>query len=344
MTRSSRRLTGLLVVALAAAAVAWWLQGWTTRPLALRPGGQVVEIAAGEPFGRFAARLAEAGIVAQPRLLAWYARLRGETSRVQAGEYLLVPGTTPRSLLEQVVAGRVLQHSLTIVEGSTFREALAQIDANPAVRATLAGLSAEEVMARLGRPGVHPEGRIFPDTYLFPRGTTDEELLRQAMQRLDRTLAREWSSRSQGLPLATPDEALTLASLVEKETGVADERAIVAGVFVNRLRRGMRLQTDPSVIYGLGEAFDGNLRRQDLQRDTPYNTYRRAGLPPTPIALVGQAALAAAVRPAETEALYFVATGLGDGRHHFASTLSEHNRNVARFLEVTGAKRPDGQR
>ncbi len=183
-----------------------------------------------------------------------------------------------------------------------------------------------------GLRDAHPEGLFFPDTYRFPRGTTDRELLRQAHARLETELAAAWSRRAADLPFDTPYEALILASLVEKETGAADERPLIAGVFVNRLRQGMRLQTDPSVIYGLGDRFDGNLRRRDLENDTDYNTYTRAGLPPTPIALAGRAALDAAVRPAATDSLYFVATGLGDGRHFFAETLAAHNANVSRHI------------
>jgi UPF0755 protein len=187
-------------------------------------------------------------------------------------------------------------------------------------------------MARLGIQDGRPEGQFFPDTYLFPRGTTDRELLLQAHTRMQRELQAAWNRRAADLPLDSPYEALILASLVEKETGAAEERPLIAGVFINRLRMGMRLQTDPSVIYGLGEKFDGNLRRRDLLNDTPYNSYTRAGLPPTPIALPGRAALEAAVRPAKTKALYFVATGLGDGRHFFATSLVAHNANVSRHL------------
>jgi UPF0755 protein len=220
----------------------------------------------------------------------------------------------------------------------TFAQALGVVQSHPAVRAELDATRADDIMRRLGAAEVPAEGRLFPDTYRFPRGTSDLELLRQAHARLERELAAAWQHRAPDLPLRTADEALVLASLVEKETGVADERPLIAGVFINRLRAGMRLQTDPSVIYGVGPGFDGNLRREDLKRDTPWNTYTRAGLPPTPIALVGAASLEAAVRPAKTGARYFVATGLGDGRHYFAATLPEHNRNVAKYLAATRAR------
>jgi len=312
----------------------WVALQWTTRPLLLPTEGSVINLAPGESFRRVSTRLGEQGIVDHPRWLVWYATLRGDAARVQAGEYLLPAGTTPRTLLDLLVEGRVLLHSLTLLEGWTFAQARSAIEAHPAVKAELLGVHDDEVMARLGRPGVHPEGRLMPDTYRFARGTTDRRLLTLALDKLDAALAAAWQSRAEGLPLATPEEALILASLVEKVTGAADERPKVAGVFVNRLRMGMRLQTDPSVIYGLGEAFDGNLRKADLLRDSPYNTYRRGGLPPSPIALVGREAIQAAVQPAETDAVYFVATGLGDGRHYFAATLAEHNRNVARYLEA----------
>ena len=318
--------------------VAVWLglrhyqETWLTAPL---PGLQqpvVFELPAGASLAAVADSLHKAGWLDRPRIWVWYAKWAGDSTRIKAGEYLLQPGTTPAALLQQFVTGSVLMHTLTIPEGWTFKQALAAIQANAAVTVEFRGLSQEEVMKRLGLPGRHPEGMFFPDTYRFPRGTTDRELLQQAQARLEDELASAWKKRKPALPLRTPYEALILASLVEKETGEPDERPLIAGVFVNRLRIGMRLQTDPSVIYGLGESFDGDLRRRDLQADTPYNSYTRAGLPPTPITLVGRAALEAAVRPAATEALYFVATGNGDGRHLFATSLVAHNSNVARHI------------
>jgi UPF0755 protein len=268
----------------------------------------------------------------RPRTWLRHAQREGLATRIKAGEYRLQPGTSPALLLAQFVAGDVILHALTLPEGWTFRQALAAIHASATVESELRGLKDATILARLGLREAHPEGLFFPDTYRFPRGTTDRELLRQAHARLERELASAWNSRAGELPLESPYQALILASLVEKETGAADERPLIAGVFVNRLRRGMRLQTDPSVIYGLGDKFDGNLRKRDLEADTPYNTYTRAGLPPTPIALVGREALAAALHPAPTDALYFVATGRGDGRHFFAPTLEAHNANVARHL------------
>jgi UPF0755 protein len=305
---------------------------WLAAPLAGLQEPIVFQLPPGATLTAVATSLQEAGWLDEPQTWIRHAKRTGDANRIKAGEYLLQPGTTPAALLQQFVAGEVLQHSVTIPEGWTFRQALAAIQADPAVTVELAGLSQDETMKRLGLPGRHPEGLFFPDTYNFPRGTADRALLQQAHLRLEEELASAWGKRKPGLPLIKPYEALILASLVEKETGAPDERPLIAGVFINRLRRGMRLQTDPSVIYGMGDAFDGNLRRRDLQTDTPYNSYTRAGLPPTPIALVGQAALEAAVRPAETKALYFVATGKGDGRHYFAESLITHNSNVARHL------------
>ena len=332
-----RRPSIYLALAVILVVAAWlgarqYQHSWLTAPL---PGLQqpaVFELPPGASLAAVADSLQKAGWLDQPRLWVWYAKWAGDATRIKAGEYLLQPGTTPVALLQQFVTGSVLMHTLTIPEGWTFRQALAAIQANPAVTVEFRGLSQDQVMKRLGLAGRHPEGMFFPDSYRFPRGTSDRELLQQAQTRLEQELASAWNRRKPALPLRTPYEALILASLVEKETGEPDERPLIAGVFVNRIRIGMRLQTDPSVIYGLGESFDGNLRHRDLQADTPYNTYTRAGLPPTPIALVGRAALEAAVRPAATDALYFVATGNGDGRHLFAKSLVAHNSNVARHI------------
>jgi UPF0755 protein len=323
---------------LAFAAIAAWIgsrlyeRHWLNEPIAALTKPVTFEVPAGAPLGVVARTLKDEGILDHPRIWVRHATAEGIATRIQAGEYRLEPGTTPASLLGQFVAGDVVLHALTLPEGWTFRQALAALHANPAIRAELKSATDAELRRRLGLRQAHPEGLFFPDTYRFPRGTSDLALLRQAHARLDRELEAAWSARAPDLPLDSPYEALILASLVEKETGAHDERPLIAGVFVNRLRRGMRLQTDPAVIYGLGQRFDGNLRRGDLVADTPYNTYTRAGLPPTPIALVGRDALNAAVRPAATGALYFVATGLGDGRHFFAQTLVAHNENVSRHL------------
>ena len=262
-----------------------------------------------------------------------HARLNGLAHRLQVGEYAITAGMTPRELLEQIVAGRVIQYPLTVVEGWTFAQLRQALAAHPKIVQTLRETDAAEIMARLGRPGAHPEGWFFPETYHFPAGTTDESFLRRALAAMERRLDEIWIRRAPDIPLDDPYEALILASIIEKETGVAAERSEVAGVFARRLRQGMLLQTDPTVIYGLGERFDGALRRSDLLTDTPYNTYTRRGLPPTPIALPGAASLAAAVDPAPGDTLYFVADG--DGGHVFSRTLEEHNRAVRRYRQRT---------
>lgn len=263
-------------------------------------------------------------------------RILGRAGDIKAGYYALAEGATPMDLLEKITRGDYVQRSIVFVEGWTFKQARAALDAHPDVRHDTTGLPDEEIMRRLGAPDVPPEGRFFPDTYVFAKGTSDLDILKRAYQSLQRHLTQAWEGRSADLPLKSPDEALILASIVEKETGRADDRAVVAAVFHNRLRIGMLLQTDPTVIYGMGERFDGNLRRQDLRTDTPYNTYTRRGLPPTPIALPGLAAIEAVMHPADTDALYFVARG--DGTSAFSRTLDEHNRAVNRYQRGIGAE------
>ena len=249
----------------------------------------------------------------------------------------MAEGLTPAALLDLLVSGKVIEYSLTLVEGWTFAQVLEATRSHPVLVQSLApDAGPGDVMTALGHPGEHPEGRYFPDTYQFPRGTTDLQVLARSYDRMAEVLAREWDARAEGLPITDPYEALTLASIVEKETGRAEERPAIAGVFVRRLEKGMLLQTDPTVIYGLGDAFDGNLRRRDLERDTPYNTYTRAGLTPTPICMPGRDAIHAVLHPADGDALYFVATG--DGGHHFSATLSEHNRAVRRYQLNRGGK------
>lgn len=338
MARSSLNRWITIAGALAFVATAAWLgwrqyeRHWLDAPLPALTESVTFEVPQGASLAAVARDLERRGLLDRPRTWLRHGVRSGLATRIQAGEYRLLPGTSPATLLDQFVAGDVVLHALTVPEGWTFRQALKLIQAHPLVRVELEGLADEDLLARLGIAEKHPEGLFFPDTYRFPRGTSDRALLLQAHARLERELQAAWADRAVDLPLETPREALILASLVEKETAAADERPLIAGVFVNRLRKGMRLQTDPSVIYGLGERFDGNLRRRDLVEDTPYNSYTRAGLPPTPIALVGREALVAATRPAVTPALYFVATGLGDGRHYFSETLEAHNRNVSRHL------------
>lgn len=292
--------------------------------------GVAIVIPRGTSFDGIVERLRAAGHTdASRHHWYWLAARMDIARRLKAGEYALTPGTTPRDLLGRMARGEVVQHRFTIIEGWTFRDLRAALARDPVLVATLEGRSDDDVMALVGAEGVPAEGRFLPDTYLFPRGTRDVDLLRRAHRALERALDAAWNGRAQGLPLESRDELLVLASIVEKETGRADERAEIAGVFTRRLRIGMRLQTDPTVIYGLGAAFDGNLTRRHLEIDTPWNTYTRAGLPPTPIALPGVAALEAAANPRETDALYFVARG--DGSHQFSATLDEHNAAVRRW-------------
>lgn len=322
------RLIGAVVLLLSL--VAGWFgfgyQSFVDAPLQVAGEGALIEVAPGASLTTVAQQLEGAGYLGSARYFIWMARLSGSAQQIRAGEYRIDRGMTPRQLLQAMVEGRVQLYALTLVEGWNFRQVMDAVHGSPYLAHTLIGLTDGEVMARLGYPGEHPEGRFFPDTYHFPRGTSDVQFLRRAYRQMREVLADEWARRSDGLPLATPEEALILASIIEKETGDPNERAAIAGVFVRRLHRGMRLQTDPTVIYGLGLDFDGNLRRRDLVTDTPYNTYTRHGLPPTPIAMPGRASLHAALHPAPGEALYFV--GRGDGTHQFSATLEEHNRAV----------------
>ena len=328
-----RAALALLVVAALALLVAYvQVQRWLDAPLAVEGAAASIEIPRGQALATTARELAARGVLTHPQWLQAYARATGADARIKAGEYAIEPGTTPRTLLVLLESGKVVQHSVTLVEGWTFREARRAIAQETHLQHTLDGQDDAAIMAALGEPGQHPEGRFFPDTYLFGKGTTDLEILRQAHARMRDELAAAWAARAADLPFDSPDEALVLASLVEKETALASERPRIAGVFTTRLRKGMRLQTDPTVIYGLGARFDGNLRRADLERDGPYNTYTRAGLPPTPIALPGAEALRAAVNPDERGDLYFVATGLPDGSHEFTRTLAAHEAAVRRYL------------
>jgi UPF0755 protein len=260
------------------------------------------------------------------RLLA---RELGVAGKLHAGEYALDAGMTPRTLLKKMAAGEVVQHRFTIVEGWTFAQLRAALAQDATLQQTLGGVDDAELMRRLGDADLLPEGAFLPETYSYVKGMNDVDVLRRAREAMKKMLAQLWPDRAADTPLKTPYEALTLASIVEKETGRAEERPQIARVFLSRLKLGMKLQTDPTVIYGMGASYNGNIRRRDLDTDTPYNTYTRAGLPPTPIALPGKAALVAVVHPAETEALYFVARG--NGSHEFSATLEAHNRAVAKY-------------
>lgn len=320
-------LVALLGGGAAAAALAWRT---LHAPLAMPTEGAWLEVENGTSLRRVAAQLGDRGLLSHPWLLTAYARATGEATRIRAGEYQLSPDTTPLTLLAKLVSGQVYLHQLTIVEGWRFTELLHALRSNPAIAAS--ALDGPGIMAALGEAGVHPEGQFFPETYSFAKGTTDLDVLRQAHQALRTRLDAAWQARPPATLLKSQYEALILASIIEKETALPAERRLIAGVFHERLRRNMRLQTDPTVIYGLGETFDGDLRRDDLERDTPYNTYTRGGLPPTPIALPGAGSLEAAVMPELSGAVYFVATGRGDGSHHFSATLEEHERAVRDYL------------
>lgn len=297
------------------------------------PGDSVVyEVPPGRPFAGISRDLAERGYIEHPDWFRWYARLTGQAGAVHAGEYLIETGTTPRQLLRKFVSGDVRLYSFTIVEGWTFRNLITALNENDTIEADLDYEDWPSLLETFGSEADHPEGLFLPETYRYPRGTAGTDILKQAYTLMQQVLDEEWQSRRENLPLDSPYEALILASIVEKETALATERPMIAGVFIRRLERNMRLQTDPTVIYGLGMSFDGNLTRQHLETDTPYNTYTRRGLPPTPIALPGRASINAALQPAPGTALYFVATGRGDGSHKFSDTKAEHDRAVQEFL------------
>ena len=317
----------LLAFGAAAPALAayWWVHH--PMPLAVDPVELSIDLAT--PPREIAQSWVDAGVDASPWLLYEWFKWSGQARRIRAGSYEIGAGTTPKGLLEKMVRGDETLAVVRLGEGSTFRQlrfALAQAES---LQATTAALTDAELMRAIGAPGVNPEGRFQPDTYSYSKGSTDVALLKRAYRAMQRRLEAAWQQRAPDTPLHSSDEALALASIVEKETGLAADRGRVAGVFANRLRAGMPLQTDPSVIYGLGAAFDGNLRKRDLLADTPYNTYLRSGLPPTPIALPGTASLLAAVKPDTTRALYFVARG--DGSSEFSETLADHNRAVDRY-------------
>lgn len=314
-----------LLASLLFAGAVWWLQ----QPLGLKTETVELTVEPGSSARAVVRSLVQGGVQVDPQLLYWWIRLSGQARLIKAGSYEIGGDPTPRILVARLVRGEVAQRSVTLPEGLTFgqwRELLRKADQ---LKPDIQELSDTAVMEKLGRPGQHPEGRFFPNTYAYAKGSSDLALLRRALQEMDQRLAAAWAQRAPDSPLKSPDEALILASIVEKETGRPSDRRQISGVFNNRLRIGMLLQTDPTVIYGLGARFDGNLRKRDLQTDSPWNTYTRSGLPPTPIAMPGHDALLAAVQPAQTRALYFVARG--DGTSEFSATLEEHNRAVRKY-------------
>lgn len=333
-SKGSRRWLALLgafvtIALLAAAGAAWWAWRWIDEPVALSAPRVEVAVEAGASARTVAQSWVDAGLQAHPRLLYEWFRWSGQARGIRAGTYEINQAVTPRRLLTMMVNGEVVLERVRFIEGWTFKQLRAELTRAPHLRLQTRDMSDAQVMAAIGAPGQHPEGRFFPDTYTYGRGVSDLVVLKRAHAALHERLAAAWAERAADSPLKSADEVLILASIIEKETGIEADRPLVGGVFVNRLRQGMLLQTDPTVIYGLGDSFDGNLRKRDLLADTPYNTYTRAGLPPTPIALPGQASLRAAVRPQATRALYFVARG--DGSSVFSESLAEHNRAVNRF-------------
>jgi UPF0755 protein len=318
----------MIVVLCTAAAIGWFI--WFAKtPLVLANAPLDVSIDSGSTMTSVSRQLADAGVPFAPWQFTLLARLKGQTAAVKAGSYELESGVTPLQLLRRLTRGDVTQADMALIEGWTFKQLRAAIDQHAGLKHDTQAMSEREILAAIGADEPSAEGLFFPETYLFSKRSSDLDLLKRAYRAMKTHLAEQWARRDPDLPYADSYQALIAASLVEKETGVAADRALVAAVFVNRLKGGMLLQTDPTVIYGMGSAFDGNLRKEDLMRDTAYNTYLRAGLPPTPIAMPGLASIQAAVRPAKTDHLYFVARG--DGSSEFSRTLEDHNRAVMRY-------------
>jgi UPF0755 protein len=325
-----RKLKSLFLLAIfALLAAGGWLWWFATSPLDV--GAPTVEftLPPGSSLRAASRAIVQAGVNMRPWAFEALGRIAGNPARIKAGQYEIRSGMTPLELLGKLARGEVVLAEIVFIEGWNFRQVREALDAHPGVRHDTRGLADAEVMRRLDAPVANPEGLFFPETYRFAKGTSDLEVLRSAYRAMTKRLDAAWAQRQPDLPLASPYEALILASIVEKETGRPEDRTMIAAVLVNRLRAGIKLQADPTVIYGLGSAFDGNLRKRDLVADTPYNTYTRDGLPPTPIALPGFASLAAVTNPARTDALYFVARG--DGTSEFSRTLEEHNRAVTKY-------------
>jgi UPF0755 protein len=319
----------ILLVILAASGAAGWLYWFAHAPLRLKADPAEFTIAPGSSLRAATRQIVKAGVDMPAWAFEAVARVAAKPTDIKAGSYELRAGATPLDLLGKLVRGEFALAEVKLIEGWTFRQLRAALDAHPRIRHDTAGLPDPDVLRRLELPIAHPEGWFFPDTYVFPRGASDVEILRQAYRAMEKRLGAAWAQRPPDAPFASPYEALILASIVEKETGRPDDRPMVAAVLSNRLRVGMKLQADPTVIYGLGAGFDGNLRKRDLLADTPYNTYTREGLPPTPIAMPGLASIEATLRPAPSDALYFVARG--DGSSEFSRTLEDHNRAVTKY-------------
>jgi len=316
----------LFVLALLLGGGAAW---WVNQPLTVNAEVLDLSIDPGTTVRGVAQAASDAGVQVDPTLLYWWFRLSGQARQIKAGSYEIERGATPRSLLRKLVRGEEALRAVTLVEGWNFNQVRAALLKEELLTHDTRGLTPDLIMNALGKPGLAAEGRFYPDTYNYAKGSSELAVLKRALHAMDKRLEAAWSQRSPDTPLKTPEQALILASIVEKETGRSSDRPMIAGVFTNRLRLGMMLQTDPTVIYGLGDTFDGNLRRRHLMADTPWNTYTRTGLPPTPIAMPGKAALLAAVQPAPTKALYFVSRG--DGTSQFSNSLEEHNRAVNKY-------------
>jgi len=325
--RLMRRIFNLLVllVLLATAVLGYYAY----RPLPLPATPFEFELKQGSSLKSMARDMRQAGLLEQDQLFVWLGRLLGKSTQLKAGNYALEHPVSPLELLEMFTKGDVSLNQISVIEGWTFKQLRAALNASPDIAHDALNLADAEILQRIGAAEAHPEGLFFPDTYYFAAGSSDLAIIKRAYHVMQQRLHEAWAGRDAGLPMQTPYQALILASIVEKETGTPGDRALIAGVFVNRLRKGMLLQTDPTVIYGLGDTFDGNLRKRDLLADAAYNTYTRGGLPPTPIALPGMAALQATLHPAQTDALYFVARG--DGSSQFSSNLDAHNRAVSQY-------------
>ncbi|MDH5361609.1 MAG: endolytic transglycosylase MltG [Gammaproteobacteria bacterium] len=330
--RNIPRAIGVIVI-IFGLGVAWlWIeiQTFADTPLQFADSEYRYTIEPGKTLKRISRELQQQGLIENADKLVWLARLQGNANHILLGEYEFNQGNTVQDLLNKFVTGDVKRYSLTLVEGWNIYQVLEAIDADPILEHRLRGLSHAQIMVKLGHPDEHPEGRFFPDTYQFSRGMSDIEFLKRAYDKMEQVLEDEWSRRSNALPYRNPYEALIMASIVEKETAVPSERGAIAGVFVRRIEKQMRLQTDPTVIYGLGQSFDGNLKKRHLlDAGNPYNTYKLKGLPPTPIALAGREAIEAALNPKDGDALYFVSRG--DGSHYFSASLDEHNQAVVKY-------------
>ena len=319
----------IVTAAIVSVAAVAGFQWWASRPITTEGKAIPFAIASGSGVSGAAQQMATAGVPVNPFLFGLLARVTNQAGRIKAGSYELDPDMSPQRLLTRLVKGEFAQDSLTVIEGWTFRQMRQVVDTAPNLKHDSSKLSDEELLAKVTADYKAPEGLFFPDTYLFAKGTSDLDIYKQAHEAMAKRLKAAWDKREPGLPYTDPYQALIMASVIEKETGKKNERGMIAGVFVNRLRTGMLLQTDPTVIYGMGDKYQGKIRKKDLETDTPYNTYTRPGLPPTPIALPGVESLAAALAPARTEALYFVSRG--DGTSHFSENLNEHNRAVNQY-------------